>query len=417
MMTFRKFFLIISIIVCVFVQTACGNSAAEEAVAVEQEGDSTQEAEETEEQVNSLSSEEETTEATVSKKETEKAETQETTDTKKETETKEIMSVGDHNSTDDDINSSEDNQNPAEDNDTEEENGPQIDRQDIQSYDTPATLYAQQKVNIRKGPSTDFDVLGMLNLNDAVSVVGESKSSPWKEIQYQDGTAFVHGGYLLAEPVDLEALRAQQEAARAAAEAAKAAEDAAKQQEATQPAQAQAQTQTTPQPNPAPQPEVPAPAGILFIGDSRTCQMKSATGGANCSWICEYGTSYDWFEQTAVPKADQLIGQGTKVVICMGVNDPNHLNSYASLVNRKAGDWNARGATVYYVSLNPVAQPYEDKTPQIDSFNASMPGMLSGVRWIDTASTIKQGGYLLVDGIHYDAMGNVNIFNLICGNL
>ena len=411
-MTFRKIFLIISIIGCMVLQTACGNSAAEEAVAVEQEGDSTQEAEETEEQVNSLSSEEETTEATVSKKETEKAETQETTDTKKETETKEIMSVGDHNSTDDNINSSEDNQNPAEDNDTEEENGPQIDRQDIQPYDTPATLYAQQKVNIRKGPSTDFDVLGMLNLNDAVSVVGESKSSPWKEIQYQDGTAFVHGGYLLAEPVDLEALRAQQEAARAA-EAAKAAEDAAKQQEAAQAAQAQ----TTPQPNPAPQPEVPAPAGILFIGDSRTCQMKSATGGANCSWICEYGTCYDWFEQTAVPKADQLIGQGTKVVICMGVNDPNHLNSYASLVNRKAGDWNARGATVYYVSLNPVAQPYEDKTPQIDSFNASMPGMLSGVRWIDTASTIKQGGYLLVDGIHYDAMGNVNIFNLICGNL
>ena len=413
MMTFRKFFLIISIMVCVFVQTACGNSAAEEAVAVEQEGDSTQEAEETEEQVNSLSSEEETTEATVSKKETEKAETQETTDTKKETETKEIMSVGDHNSTDDNINSSEDNQNPAEDNDTEEENGPQIDRQDIQPYDTPATLYAQQKVNIRKGPSTDFDVLGMLNLNDAVSVVGESKSSPWKEIQYQDGTAFVHGGYLLAEPVDLEALRAQQEAARAEAEAAKAAEDAAKQQEAAQAAQAQ----TIPQPNPAPQPEVPAPAGILFIGDSRTCQMQSATGGANCSWICEYGTSYDWFEQTAVPKADQLIGQGTKVVICMGVNDPNHLNSYASLVNRKAGDWNARGAQVYFVSLNPCAQPYEDKNPQIDAFNSTMPGLLSGVKWIDTASTVKQGGYVLVDGIHYDAMGNVNIFNLICGNL
>ena len=398
-MTFRKFFLIISIIVCVFVQTACGNSAAEEAVAVEQEGDSTQEAEETEEQVNSLPSGEETTEATVSKKETEKAETQETTDTKKETETKEIMSVDDNNSALGDNNSSEDNQNPAEDNNTEEEDGPQIDRQDIQPYDTPATLYAQQKVNIRKGPSTDFDVLGMLNLNDAVSVVGESKSSPWKEIQYQDGTAFVHGGYLLAEPVDLEALRAQQEAARAA--------------EAAQAAQAQ----TTPQPNPAPQPEVPAPAGILFIGDSRTCQMQSATGGANCSWICEYGQKYEWFETKAIPEADKIVGQGTKVVICMGVNDPDHCNSYASLVNRKAGDWNARGAQVYFVSLNPCAQPYEDKNPQIDAFNSTMPGLLSGVKWIDTASTVKQGGYVLVDGIHYDAMGNLNIFNLICGNL
>lgn len=429
-MTFRKFFLIISIIGCMALQAACGNSVAEETAAVEQEGDIAEETEGTESpevetgepegtdaQLKNVSQEEETT---VSKEEMEITEAKEITDTKKETETtetKDIESVGDNNSSLDDNNSPEDNQNPAEDTETEEETGPQIDRQDIQPYDTPATLYAQQKVNIRKGPSTEFDSLGMLNINDCVSVVGESKSSPWKEIQYQDGTAFVHGGYLLAEPVDLEALRAQQEAARAEAEAAKAAEDAAKQQEATQPAQAQAQTQTTPQPNPAPQPEVPAPAGILFIGDSRTCQMKSATGGANCSWICEYGTSYDWFEQTAVPKADQLIGQGTKVVICMGVNDPNHLNSYASLVNRKAGDWNARGATVYYVSLNPVAQPYEDKTPQIDSFNASMPGMLSGVRWIDTASTIKQGGYLLVDGIHYDAMGNVNIFNLICGNL
>ena len=222
----------------------------------------------------------------------------------------------------------------------------------------------------------------------------------------------MHGGYLLAEPVDLEALRAQQEAARAA-EAAKAAEDAAKQQEAAQ----AAQTQTTPQPNPAPQPEVPAPAGILFIGDSRTCQMQSATGGANCSWICEYGQKYEWFETKAIPEADKIVGQGTKVVICMGVNDPDHCNSYASLVNRKAGDWNARGAQVYFVSLNPCAQPYEDKNPQIDAFNSTMPGLLSGVKWIDTASTVKQGGYVLVDGIHYDAMGNLNIFNLICGNL
>ena len=404
-MRFKKLLLIFSMMGCVLIQTACGNNVDEEMTVIEQEEDTPEVATEIE-VAEAAGAEGEDTET----KKTAKAETAEAenTDAKKTAEVESKATEQNLKAT-----KTESKEQPNSDTTKEEETGLQIDRQDIKTYDTPVTLYAKQKVNIRKGPSTDFDVLGMLALNDQVIVVGESISSPWKEIQYQDETAFVHGEYLLTEPVDLEALKAEQEAARAAAEAAKAAEEAAKQQEAVQAAQSQPASQT----NPAPQSEVVAPAGILFIGDSRTCQMKSATGGANCSWICEYGTSYDWFEQTAIPKADQLIGQGTKVVICMGVNDPNHLNSYASLVNRKAGDWNARGAQVYFVSLNPCAQPYEDKNPQIDSFNATMPGLLSGVKWIDTASTVKQGGYLLVDGIHYDAIGNLNIFNLICGNL
>ena len=47
-MSFRKIFLIISIIGGMALQTACGNSAAEEAVAVEQEGDIAEETEGTE---------------------------------------------------------------------------------------------------------------------------------------------------------------------------------------------------------------------------------------------------------------------------------------------------------------------------------------------------------------------------------
>lgn len=299
------------------------------------------------------------------------------------------------------------NEEPKE---TEEEIA--VNWEDIEELTEPLTMYAQSKVNVRKGPDTTFDIVGSLSVNDEVSVIGKSKSTPWKEIKYKEEIAFVHGGYLGEEQVDLEALKAAQEAAaQAAAEAAQATASTPESQQvaAQQPAPAEAQ--------PAPQPQVEQPAGILFIGDSRTCQMKSATGGAGCSWICEYAQSYDWFESTAVPQADKMIGQGTKVVICMGVNDPNNCNKYASLVNQKAGGWNARGAKIYYVSVNPTAQPYEDKNPSIDNFNANMPGLLSGVTWIDTASTIKQGGYALVDGIHYDTPGNINIFNMICGNL
>ncbi|MBP1585561.1 MAG: SGNH/GDSL hydrolase family protein, partial [Lachnospiraceae bacterium] len=154
-----------------------------------------------------------------------------------------------------------------------------------------------------------------------------------------------------------------------------------------------------------------------FIGDSRTCQMRAATGGGKCGWICEYATGYDWFADTAIPQADPLIGNGTKVVICMGVNDPGSLNSYANKVNEKAAEWVNRGAKVYYVSINPVDHPYEDKTPNIDSFNTQMPGLLANVKWIDTASVIKQGGFVLEDGIHYDAAGNVSIYNMIIRSL
>ena len=60
----------------------------------------------------------------------------------------------------------------------------QINLEDIKALETPITMFAQKQVNIRKGPDTKFDKLGTLSLNDEVSVIGESKSSPWKEIKY-----------------------------------------------------------------------------------------------------------------------------------------------------------------------------------------------------------------------------------------
>ena len=158
-------------------------------------------------------------------------------------------------------------------------------------------------------------------------------------------------------------------------------------------------------------------ADALFIGDSRTCQMQASTGGGKCKWICEYGSKYDWFSGTAVPAADAMIGSGTKVVICMGINDPENYDSYISLVNGKAIDWTGRGAKVYYVSLNPVDSPYDFKNYAIDVFNSEVPSRLGNVKWIDTASALKQSGYTLEDGIHYDTATNIKIYNLICGSL
>ena len=271
-------------------------------------------------------------------------------------------------------------------------------------YEKPVTLYAQSFVNVRKGPDTSYDILGRLSTNDPVEVLGEYTEDNWMAVTYQGEKAFVSGRYLGDEQIDLAALQAEQEAAAMAALQAQ--QEAA----ATVAIENAAPEETAP-------PYIASPAGVVFVGDSRCVQMSAAVGGGGSTWICENSKRYSWFEANAVPRLDNIVGKGTKVVICMGVNDPGNYNQYAALTNQRAAQWAARGATTYFVSVNPVWEnPYVTQE-QVDTFNANMPGLLNGVRWIDTASIVKQGGYKLVDGLHYDTNAYINIFNLICGSL
>ena len=281
----------------------------------------------------------------------------------------------------------------------------EVDIEKITMLEEEKIMYVQRSANVRKGPDKKYEKVDNLGINTPVQVIGQYENG-WYLIINKDKNAFMSKDLLGENEIDLEALKAQQEAAASAAA------QVATAQPAGQPAAPSGQQPAAPAPV-----SVTAPAGVLFIGDSRTCQMQAATGGGGCTWICEYAQDYNWFANTAVPKADPMVGKGTKVVICMGVNDPGSINSYASLTNQKAAEWVARGAKVYYVSLNPVDHPYEDKIPLIDSFNATMPGLLAGVRWIDTASVIKQGGFVLEDGIHYDTAGNISIYNMIIRSL
>ena len=280
----------------------------------------------------------------------------------------------------------------------------EVDWSKVTVYEKPVTLYAQSFVNVRKGLDTSYDILGRLSTNDPVEVLGEYTEDNWMAVTYQGEKAFVSGRYLGEKQIDLAALQAEQEAAAMAA------------LQAQQEAAATAAIENAAPEEPAP-PYIASPAGVVFVGDSRCVQMSAAVGGGGSTWICENSKRYSWFETNAVPRLDDIVGKGTKVVICMGVNDPGNYNQYAALTNQRAAQWAARGATTYFVSVNPVWEnPYVTQE-QVDTFNANMPGLLNGVIWIDTASIIKQGGYKLVDGLHYDTNSYISIFNLICGSL
>lgn len=264
---------------------------------------------------------------------------------------------------------------------TEEETADKKSGFTVTSFEVPKTLYATIALNVRRGPSTDYEKAGSLAMAEAVMVLGQADTG-WYFFMKEGQAVYASDKYLSETKPEL------------------------------------------PPPAPAapvapagPTQAVAAPAGVIMVGDSRCVQMQEAVGGGGCSWICENSKEYTWFVEKAIPRFDPYVGKGTKVVINMGVNDPEHYRSYVEMVNAKAAEWAARGAKTYYVSVNPVWENPYTAQEDVDTFNANVPGMLSGVTWIDTSSWLTANGYRLVDGLHYDAPTYVNIFNLIMGSL
>ena len=64
-----------------------------------------------------------------------------------------------------------------------------------------ATKYATQSVNVRSGPSTDYDKIGGLTTNQEVQVTGQANTGWWR-IQYNGGEAYVSDKYLADEKVE-----------------------------------------------------------------------------------------------------------------------------------------------------------------------------------------------------------------------
>lgn len=251
----------------------------------------------------------------------------------------------------------------------------------ITLFETSKTMYALTALNVRRGPSTEYEVISHLDMAQAVEVTGQAENG-WYQVSVSGMSAYASNRYLSETKVEIPvqpALSAGTESKQSAA--------------------------------------APAPAGVIMVGDSRCVQMQAAVGGGGCSWICENSKEYTWFSETAIPKFDQYVGKGSKVVINMGVNDPEHYAQYAELVNAKAAEWAGRGAVTYFVSVNPVWENPYTSQEEVDTFNANMPGLLVGVNWIDTSSWLTSNGYRLVDGLHYDDPTYVNIFNLIMGSL
>ena len=82
-----------------------------------------------------------------------------------------------------------------------EENSEAVVEPEFTVTEVTATKYATQSVNVRSGPSTDYDKIGGLTTNQEVQVTGQA-STGWYRIEYNGGEAYVSDKYLADEKVE-----------------------------------------------------------------------------------------------------------------------------------------------------------------------------------------------------------------------
>ena len=159
---------------------------------------------------------------------------------------------------------------------------------------------------------------------------------------------------------------------------------------------------------------------IIFIGDSRTVGMHQVVGSDGNIWSCKTSMGLSWMKSTGVPSIENQIAKECAVCILMGINDMLMVqpSDYSSYINQCSQRWVQKGASVYFVSVNPVGSPSNGKygnltNEKIQEWNQKLRNGLSiDVGYIDTFSAIAST-FVTVDGLHYDRNTYLNIYSLI----
>ena len=128
--------------------------------------------------------------------------------------------------------------------------------------------------------------------------------------------------------------------------------------------------------------------------------------------VAKNGSRHEWLHDTGIPQADKIIGKGSRVIINMGVNDLSDADKYAKDVNYWAAVWSARGAQIYYASVNPVwANSYGMTEERVKLFNDRLKGQLiPQIIWLDSHDYLMSVGVHASDGVHYKDDTNLVLY-------
>ncbi|MGM9912981.1 N-acetylmuramoyl-L-alanine amidase [Floccifex sp.] len=160
----------------------------------------------------------------------------------------------------------------------------------------------------------------------------------------------------------------------------------------------------------------------IFVGDSRIKQLSDSLNSED-TFVCENGSGYNWFTQTAIPKINSIMNQNSIIILNLGINDLNSASKYISKINSlMENEW--KNHKVVYVTVNPVNQTKcsSISNEMIDDFNYDLYSSLNNVLWIDTNTDIiktvnTDSTKTETDGIHYTDDINQLYYNQIMDSI
>lgn len=168
----------------------------------------------------------------------------------------------------------------------------------------------------------------------------------------------------------------------------------------------------TPTKKPTTKPKI---SGYLFVGDSRTVGLDEAVDGI--SSIAKVGAKVTYLQSVL---GDVTKTRGKNVIFNFGVNDLGNISKYISVYKSLPKEF-IQNNNVIIMSVNPTdGSKYGSWNTDIDKFNKKMKANLpSGVKYLDTNSTLKKEGFSTRDGVHYKAVTYKRIAQLVfnfCGD-
>ena len=156
---------------------------------------------------------------------------------------------------------------------------------------------------------------------------------------------------------------------------------------------------------------------ILFIGDSRAAQIKSAVVADQNIWATSGDSTF-----TLSKRKEEIISTQMKpgYALCIfgSVLDVSQISAkkFAKFINSSAEEWIPKGSPVYYISINPVgADGYKKITnADIKKYNKTIKNnLIDGVGYIDTYNAILQTYKLKSDDYSFDSDTNKSIYSTI----
>ena len=260
----------------------------------------------------------------------------------------------------------------------------------VEQFSAPRLMNVTKNAVVRTLPDNNAEKLTSVTAGNTVWGWGQTNTG-WYFVQVGSQIGYVR--------YEAATYATQDQIAVAQAQAAAAAQQAAA-------AQAQA----------AQQAQIAMQETIVFIGDSRMVTLKDAVernlGSCAAAVVAKNGSRHEWLHDTGIPQADKIIGKGSRVIINMGVNDLSDADKYAKDVNYWAAVWSARGAQIYYASVNPVwANSYGMTEERVKLFNDRLKGQLiPQIIWLDSHDYLMGVGVHASDGVHYKDDTNLVLY-------